>query len=373
MPTYRSRTGKTRFIQSTWAPFVVGAFLILGMVGIYYYMQLRSARKDGRHTQAQYPNVEQLKIPVVKLLDTLKVSWDKESYRESGTDVWRIRVPVDLPIPSLHLIIQERINRMGMRILSGESDPISGRVLLSIGWKDSCFVKFRLVRHEDEVREKGRIAIIIDDFGDRYNDFVKSFLDLGVDITISVIPNQKMSTRVAREMRRFGCEVILHLPMEPLNAPFKDDDYIVLTDMSGYEVQSVVERSLQEIPGAVGVNNHMGSKVTSHRPTITDVLRVLKNKQLYFIDSRTTASTVAYDVARELGLQCGKRDVFLDTDKDDETVRRRMWELAEKARVHGFAIGIGHCQRQTLKILKEEIPKVQAQGYRFVFVSNVVR
>lgn len=373
MPTTRSRRGKTRFIQSAWAPLVVGAFLILVMLGIYYHMQHRSPRKDGRQLQRQYPNIEQLKIPVVKLLDTLKVSWDRESYRESGTDVWRIRVPGDLPIPSLHLIIQERIHRMGMRILSGESDPISGRVLLSVGWKDSCFVKFRLVRYEDEVREKGRIAIIIDDFGDRYNDFVKSFLDLGVDITISVIPNQKMSMRVAREMRRLGCEVILHLPMEPLNAPFKDDDYIVLTDMSGYEVQSVVERSLQEIAGAVGVNNHMGSKVTSDRSTITHVLRVLKNKQLYFIDSRTTASTVAYDVAQELGLPCGKRDVFLDTDKDDEGIRRRMWELAEKARTHGFAIGIGHCQRQTLKILKEEIPKVQAQGFRFVFVSNVVR
>jgi polysaccharide deacetylase 2 family uncharacterized protein YibQ len=139
------------------------------------------------------------------------------------------------------------------------------------------------------------------------------------------------------------------------------------------DIRKTVRRSLGEVPGAAGVNNHMGSQATAERRTITVVLEEIDNRDLYFIDSRTTPSTMAYDVAREMGLRCGKRDVFLDVEARRDAIRARLWELARNAETNGFSIGIGHCHRLTLEVLRQEIPKLKARGFRFVRLSEIVQ
>ena len=99
----------------------------------------------------------------------------------------------------------------------------------------------------------------------------------------------------------------------------------------------------------------------------------IRNRGLYFLDSRTTSKTVAYNVARELGVPCAKRDVFIDVENSREFIRGSLWDLAERAGKRGFAVGIGHSRPLTLEVLKEEIPKIAARGYQFVHLSDVVR
>ena len=377
MKMNRRRHKQPSFLRSIWAPIVLASLLVIGMVGLRYVFQKRSVSDSPASPQASDPHIEsshinQIKSKLRELLATRSVGWTKERTQTQHSETWRVRVPGDLPIPSLHLAIKESLNTIGMRILQSESDPLSGRLFLRIGRRDSCMLCLRLIPRTDSSREQGKIALIIDDFGDRWDESMRSFFRLGADITISVIPGRRMSSRIAREAMQLGSEVILHLPMEPLDAPYKNDGYIILTQMSKQAVRKVIRRALDDVPSAIGMNNHMGSKVTSDRQVITDVLNEIKSRDMYFIDSRTTASTVAYNVARDLGIRCGRRDVFLDVENDEDAIRQSLWDLARKSKAQGFAIGIGHCRKRTLNVLREEIPKVQARGYQFVFLSEVV-
>lgn len=323
-------------------------------------------------TPVELPLAEELQIALREELRTHGASWREGAILYRSRPAWRVQLPADLPIPSLHLELQERAAQMGMKILFAESEPTSGNVWLRFGVRDTVIVIMHLSHDPNLRREQGRIALLIDDFGDRWDNTAMAFMELDADITASVIPGRRMSERSAREVRRLGGEVVLHLPMEPLSAPFKKDDYSIATGMSHIEVAQAIDRALETVPSAMGMNNHMGSRVTSHRETITHVLNECRSRNLYFIDSRTTASTVAFDVAQAMGVRSGKRDVFLDAESSRASIRQRIHELANKAKRNGFAIGIGHCTKLTLEVLREEIPKIQAKGYRFVFLSSIL-
>jgi polysaccharide deacetylase 2 family uncharacterized protein YibQ len=126
------------------------------------------------------------------------------------------------------------------------------------------------------------------------------------------------------------------------------------------------------VPGVIGVNNHMGSKATQDRPTLAPVFQLLAERGLFFMDSYTIASSVAYPMARETGLRTARRDVFLDVAEGETSIREKLWELARRARKNGSAIGIGHCHRDMLHALQNEIPAIQAKGFRFVQLSELV-
>lgn len=351
----------------------VGSFFILIFVAGYYFLQSRIKDESPHLPHVPDTSIEALRIALKQVFSSHGISWNILDSAGKREEFWKVEVPTDLPIPSLHLEIQEAVGRTDAEVLFAESEPITEKVILQIGWQDSCYFRIQLLPVDHSDIEYGRIALLIDDFGDRWDDFVESFLDLGIDLTISIIPGNSMSTKVAYEMMERGCEVILHLPMEPISGSFNDNGYIILTGMDRQEIRKIIERSLDSVPNAVGVNNHMGSKVTSDREMMTMILSEIQFRDLYFVDSRTIASTVAYDLAKSLGLRSGKRDVFIDAEKDIEAIRKSIWDLAEKAKTNGFAIGIGHCQKITLEVLREEVPKVKALGFRFVPLSKVVR
>jgi len=161
--------------------------------------------------------------------------------------------------------------------------------------------------------------------------------------------------------------------MEPISEKFPKDEFIILDDMKKFDIFNVIQRSLDDVPYVKGVNNHMGSKVTQNSRVMEIILENLKTRGLYFVDSRTTAKTVAYKIAKNLNIPCAKRDVFIDNEKNEETIRQQLWNLARKAEKRGFAVGIGHSRPLTLKVLKQETEKIQAKGYQFVFVSDILQ
>jgi hypothetical protein len=143
--------------------------------------------------------------------------------------------------------------------------------------------------------------------------------------------------------------------------------------MSEQEIIALVEKNLDQVPYISGVNNHMGSKVTPDASLMYTILQRLKQRDLFFIDSRTTANSVAYDVALQLEIPTAQRHVFLDNERDENTIREKLIELFTLAQDRGEAVGICHPLPETIKVLKEFFHLAKQFGVKPVFISEIVR
>jgi hypothetical protein len=216
-----------------------------------------------------------------------------------------------------------------------------------------------------------RLAIIVDDMGyDRAA--ADALFALPFPLTVSVLPHLPLSTEVAEEAYRRGDEVLLHLPMESESSEVKHEEPELRVGMSAGQVDSVVEGMLETVPHAIGVNNHQGSRATADPPLMQALMPALRQRGLFFIDSRTTPATIAYDVAEGSGVRAASRRVFLDDTPTQEAILAQL-KLAERDAIqNGSAIAIGHPHPATIAALTEEIPRLEARGIRLVFASAVV-
>jgi hypothetical protein len=221
---------------------------------------------------------------------------------------------------------------------------------------------------------KGRLAIIIDDIGFNNKKEVKEIIDMDVPITLSILPFQPFSLKVAKEAHAGNKEIILHLPMEPYDYPKKNPGNGILTiDMDEKELIEQTEKNLSAIPYIIGVNNHMGSKFTENYERMKIVINILKHRGLFFIDSLTSKKSVGYKIARELGLPVERRDIFLDNNRNIEAIKNELEKLCNISLKKGKAIGIGHPYPNTVKALKEMIPKFREKGIKIVKLSSIVK
>ena len=188
----------------------------------------------------------------------------------------------------------------------------------------------------------------------------------------AVLPALPRSRETARALAASGKDVLLHLPMEPLDPRAQPGPGLVRTGMTRREIARIVAADLDDVPGAMGINNHMGSRASADRPTMDAVLAVAKERNLFFLDSRTTAFTVAAEEAGRLGVPCRSRSVFLDDVPEEGAIRAQLERAAAEARSEGAAIAIGHPHAATLAVLEREIPRLRAEGLRIVAVSELV-
>ncbi|MBL51740.1 MAG: hypothetical protein CMG57_07275 [Candidatus Marinimicrobia bacterium] len=219
---------------------------------------------------------------------------------------------------------------------------------------------------------KGTIGIIIDDFGYRNDEVSDGFLELDARLTYAVIPGHEYSTKFGEIAVRKGYEVIVHMPMENLSNKGGEEDFVLSTDMNNEKIQQRIRTALDEIPNAIGMNNHQGSKASADQRVMSNVARVIKERNLFFVDSRTTAETVAESTMEVFGVPTARRNVFLDNDDDEMKILDQLNELVKQAEKSGAAIGIGHVKPKTLKILKKHIPDIQKKGFKFEFVSKML-
>jgi len=216
-----------------------------------------------------------------------------------------------------------------------------------------------------------RLAVILDDLG---NDraAAEAIFALPFPLTLSVLPDHAHSAEIAEEAHRRGYEVMLHLPMQSLGNE-KPEAQELHPGMTTGDVTVLVDQMLQAVPYAVGVNNHQGSQATSDPGLMSELMPILRDRQLFYIDSRTSATTVAFDTARENGVRCAFRNVpFLDDVAEVDAIRRQLELALRGAREKGEAIAIGHPHRATLQALSELLPHTEAQGVHLVFASNLV-
>ncbi|HKT47106.1 MAG TPA: divergent polysaccharide deacetylase family protein, partial [Candidatus Acidoferrales bacterium] len=216
-----------------------------------------------------------------------------------------------------------------------------------------------------------RLAIILDDLGaDRAS--ADAIFALGYPLTLSVLPGHEHSTEIAKEAHRRGLEVMLHLPMQA-SAEGQPEAKELRPGMGEEEVAATIDEFLQAVPDAAGVNNHQGSQATADPALMRELMPALRERQLFYVDSRTTAATVAFDVAKDAGVPCAFRNVpFLDDVAQVAAVRRQLQLAFRGAREKGEALAIGHPHAATLEALRTILPEAKQQGIQLVFASDVV-
>jgi uncharacterized protein len=216
-----------------------------------------------------------------------------------------------------------------------------------------------------------RLAIILDDVaGD--SSAAEAIFSLHYPLTLSVLPSHPRSSETAQEAHRRGYQVMLHLPMESL-ANERAEVQELRPGMSSAEISNVLSSMLSTVPYAAGVNNHQGSRATSDPQLMAELMPLLRARGLFFIDSRTTAATVAYESAQSAGVACAFRNVpFLDDVQEVGAIRRQLDLAAKDAREKGQAIAIGHAHPATLRALAEFLPKAESRGIRLVHASDLV-
>jgi len=214
------------------------------------------------------------------------------------------------------------------------------------------------------------VSIIIDDLGDRAADV--AVLELPSAVALSVLPHTPYGAMLAREAAARGHEVLLHLPMEPVGGQ-PPGPGVLTSDLDREAFISRLDADLASVPAARGVNNHMGSRLTRQPKQMRWVMTALQAQgDLFYVDSRTTDETVAFQVAGDFGLRRAERDRFLDNVVERDAIRVEFLGLVEEARATGSALAIGHPHPATLAVLVEMLPLLEALGVELVAVNELI-
>jgi len=215
------------------------------------------------------------------------------------------------------------------------------------------------------------VAIIIDDLGYDKKIAIK-FSKLNAVLTFSILPHSPFQKAIANLSREKGFDIMLHLPMEPVEYPdVNPGPGTLLTSMTPDQLTRQLENDLDAVPFIKGVNNHMGSKMTAASSQMYQIFSILKKRGLYFVDSRTTVETLCKPSARLFQIPFAQRDVFLDHVATVEFIRKQLNELVRIAQHNGYAVGIGHPHSLTYQVLREMLPELQKK-VRLVPASEIV-
>ena len=214
-----------------------------------------------------------------------------------------------------------------------------------------------------------RIAIVIDDMGNALRPG-RAALALPGEMTYAFLPHTPFAGHLAEQAKQLGKEVMLHLPMESKKALPLGPGGLQL-DMSRDAFRDTLDAGLASVPHVVGVNNHMGSLLTSDLAAMRWLMKDLSRRGLYFVDSRTTLASVAEEQARKGAVSVTRRDVFLDSSREPGQIRHQFHRLLQLAGRRGSALAIGHPYPETLQVLAEELPRLEALGVELVPASRL--
>jgi uncharacterized protein len=200
---------------------------------------------------------------------------------------------------------------------------------------------------------KGRLSLVIDDMGEDVG-FARNLAALDVPVAFSIWPDSGSREAVLKIAKAHNREILIHLPMQPKGYPKVDPGkHALLVTMTADQVRDGVRRAVERVPGAIGLNNHMGSQFTENVFSMHAALQAIKDKGLFFLDSRTTAESVGEREARGLGLRFCKRDVFLDNEQNVSAILHQLRTAEALARSRGHAIAIGHPHPETLQAIRQ--------------------
>lgn len=215
-----------------------------------------------------------------------------------------------------------------------------------------------------------RLAIIVDDGG--YGGWVtEEILSLPNTLTLSILPHAPYSYETARRATQLGFEVMLHMPMENVSGKTTYPGEITV-NMDANQMLDLTNQALADVPGAVGINNHTGSKFTSNAAAMRTWLDLIKDSGFFFIDSRTSHAACAYEVAYAMTVPSAENDLFLDHDGNPDAIRARFKQIMAMVKQRGQAIAICHFRKNTVPVLKAMMPVFEKEGIEIVHASTLV-
>jgi hypothetical protein len=298
--------------------------------------------------------------------------------RHENGNVWdfseiSITCPDKNSAETLRRIILKELSAVGPDVILREEAVPNGTTVVHVSVGDfhthDVVLGFDRRKPLEDIRPE--IAIILDDLGYK-KELAFWFLRAEIPLTFSVLPGAPFTRSIVEDIRETGGELMLHLPMEPKKYPdINPGPGALLLSMSAQEIRGALQEDLKQVPGASGVNNHMGSSFTENPEKMKVVLEELSHRDLFFIDSRTTSETVGYKMACDMGIPSNKRGVFLDNDLDPRAIEIQVERLMSMARHSGTAIGICHPHPETLEVLRKYYPKIR-QEFQMVRISNLV-
>ncbi|MBE3598728.1 MAG: divergent polysaccharide deacetylase family protein [Limnochordaceae bacterium] len=216
-----------------------------------------------------------------------------------------------------------------------------------------------------------RLAIVIDDWGYDWQA-AERLLKLDAPITVAVLPFLPYSREQALRARSRGFEVLVHLPMEPDDPSVSPGPGAVTTQMNDIEVREAVRRAIEAVPGAVGVNNHMGSRATADPRVMRQVLAEVARHGMFYVDSATSPHSVGAAVASAMGVPWARNQLFLDGEPSVQAVRSRLQLAMQRALRTGAAVAIGHVRPATAAALESMLPQLRREGVLLVPVSALL-
>lgn len=220
--------------------------------------------------------------------------------------------------------------------------------------------------------EPPAITIIIDDMGN-HKGYGEGALEIPGSVTYAFLPHTQYARALAEKAHANGKEVMLHLPMESHSGNRLGPGGLTL-HMTEQRFRQTLAEGIKSIPHVRGVNNHMGSLLTQHPGAMGWVMDELQGREgLFFIDSRTSENTVAGQLAEERRIPNTQRDVFLDNNRDPAAIRAQFRQLIKRAKLTGYAVGIGHPYPETAEVLKALLAETASLGVRLIPASEMIQ
>ncbi len=239
-------------------------------------------------------------------------------------------------------------------------------------WEDNLRFEMRYKIPEPAAVKQGKIAIIMDDMGGSLHK-VRKLMELGLPVTPAILPGTEYAQQASRLLQEANHEFMIHMPMQPRSYPRTNPGKrALLVDQSPDQQRQLVRSYIDELPGAMGGNNHMGSRFTEEVGPMRVVLDELKKRGFFFIDSRTIGNSVAFNEARKMGLKTATRNIFLDNEEDVAYIRKQIRKMAGMAGNNREIVAICHPYKETFEALQQESSWLKEQPVEFVTASKVV-
>lgn len=361
----------------------IGFMLLLFLFNYDKIKNLKTDQQQKKDKVSVKQKREEITVFDVIVHAKLLLGITEENYKNHiGEEAIYISIGIDrseMDLNYANIIITGQVELVGGRIISGEEKNNGNKQVMEIedpNDSQKYFVTLYYTKSQNITKDKTLLAIVVDDFGIRNNKLLDDFCSLNSNITFAILPDQKYSKHVMNKAAETGHETMIHIPMEPISYPRDNPGAnAIYVHLSEKEIKRRMESYIKQFPLCVGANNHMGSFATTDESVMKTVLQVLKDHDLYFVDSRTSQSSIAYDVAKKMMIPTCVNQFFLDTPRiTEKTLTNKIRQIKYLAKDREKILVITHCATEDRYVfLKKFIKEIEKLDFELVPVSELFK
>ncbi len=354
-------------------------FIIFVFIIVYFNYQKLSGfeQKPERINITEITQSKTVMDAINEAINLLKIPQEEIKITNGESAVY-VRLGVDgdrIDLNFVNAIVTSQLDKIGADVLSGEVRYQGNQQRLKIRDPEDnqTYVVTLHYSKNYKVNKKTKLAIVVDDFGARNNQLLENFCALDPAVNFAILPDLKYSKLVMEKATETGHETLIHIPMEPISYPHNDPGpNAIYVHLSENEIRKRMERFIDQFPLCVGANNHMGSLVTSDRKIMKIVLSVIKEHNLYFVDSKTSQTSIAYDLAQKMMIPTTENKLFLDTPNMDVVkIQSKLKYLEHLQKKYDKILVITHCaDERRLEFLNQFIKEIRSRNFELVPVSD---